>query len=286
MRTRADLFAASANWVSVGVTLAVLWFGFQIIFLGVFGVWSQLPWVLDNPTLIDGFVYGDTPAGVRWNLAVFALYTALLAVLLRVLHKMGLRSLIGPFHLAIAQFSRVSLYLLPLFAVLIIPSLFQPEPFRQYDVLTWLSFLPATLVLLFVQISAEELVFRGYLQSHLAALFKSPIIWIGLPSLLFGLIHYDPASPTYSAWAYVVWAACLGLVCADLTARSGTLGPALAVHFVNNIGALLILAVDDWLYGAALFIWPTYGQPWEPWIPYEALTLLIVWLTARLALRR
>jgi hypothetical protein len=58
------------------------------------------------------------------------------------------------------------------------------------------------------------------------------------------------------------------------------------VHFVNNIGALVILAADDWLYGAALFVWPTYGLAWEPFIPYEALMLFTVWLTARLALRR
>jgi hypothetical protein len=58
------------------------------------------------------------------------------------------------------------------------------------------------------------------------------------------------------------------------------------VHFVNNIGALVILAADDWLYGAALFVWPTYGLARELFIPYEALMLFTIWLTARHALRR
>jgi len=286
MRALAAPFEGTANWIYIAIILAVLWYGFLIIYLSAFNIWSQLPWVLDDPALIDRFVYGDTPAAVRWNLAAFALYSALLAVMLRALHKMRLTDLIGPFHLALAQFGRVSLYLIPLILFLTVPALFAPEALQQHEFARWLSLLPATLILLFVQVSAEELVFRGYLQGHLAALSKSPIIWIGLPSILFGLIHYDPSSPPYSAWAYVVWAACLGLVCSDLTARSGTLGPALAVHFVNNIGALLILAADDWLYGAALFVWPTNGQPWEPWFPYEALMLFTVWLAARVALRR
>jgi membrane protease YdiL (CAAX protease family) len=166
------------------------------------------------------------------------------------------------------------------------PSLLMPEAEQQFELSTWLLMLPAILPLLFVQISAEEFIFRGYLQSHLAALTANPIVWIGVPSFMFGLIHYSPDDTAYSAWIYVIWAIGLGLVCADLTARSGTLGPALAVHFVNNVGALVILAADDWLYGAALYVWPTNGEPWVPWIPFEALFLATIWLAARLALRR
>ena len=77
---------------------------------------------------------------------------------------------------------------------------------------------------------------------------------MGVPSFLFGMIHFDPTGDPYAASSYVIWATALGLVCADLNARSGTLGPALAVHFINNIGALIIRAADDWLYGAALFV--------------------------------
>lgn len=286
MQLRAEPFLESANWAYIAIVLAVLWYGFQFIFISAFSIWSQLPLVLDDPALTDSFFDGDTPAAVRWNLAAFAIYTVLLMLMLRLLHRTSLRVLIGPIPRAFAQFGRVGLCLIPIFALITAPALFAPEAIRQFDFAPWISLLPATLIMLFVQISAEELVFRGYLQSHLAALSKSPIIWMGVPSVLFGLIHYDPASPPYTAWAYVVWAACLGVVCSDLTARTGTLGPALAVHFVNNIGALLILAADDWLYGAALFVWPTYGRPWEPWILYEALMLLTIWLAARVALRR
>jgi membrane protease YdiL (CAAX protease family) len=194
--------------------------------------------------------------------------------------------LIGPASLAWQQFWRVSLYLAPLYAFLTIPALFAPEVQQQFAVGAWLALLPTVLPLLFVQISAEELVFCGYLQSHLSALTRNPFIWIGVPSFLYGLIHYDPTSPAYTAWSYVIWASVLGVVCADITARSGTLGPAFAIHFINNFGAIVVLAADDWMYGAALYVWPMYGQSWEPWIPFDALFLLCVWLATRLALQR
>ena len=286
MRERAAPFASSANWVFVAIVLAVLWYGFNIVFLGAFNLWAQSPRVVTDPRVIDEFIGGTTPAGVRWSLASFAIYTVMLVFMTRAMHGVGLRSLVGKTRRAARQFMRVSLYLTPLYLFLVLPSALSPDAFQQYDFGIWLSLLPAMLPLLFIQISAEELVFRGYLQSHLAALARHPIIWMGLPSLLFGLIHYDPISPSYSAWSYVIWASVLGLVCSDVTARSGTLGPAFAVHFVNNITAILILAADDWLYGAALFVWPMYGQAWEPWVPYEGLVLLCVWLITRIALRR
>lgn len=286
MRDRAAPFANTASWAHAAITLAVLWFGFNILFSGVFTIWTQSQAVIANPQVVDAFLDGSTPAAVGWSLATFGIYVVLLALSMQTLHRLKLRTLLGPIAPAFRQFARINLYLLPLYGLLILPSVFAPEAVQQFSIGSWLALLPALLPLLFVQIGAEELVFRGYLQSHLAALSERPLVWMLIPSLLFGLIHYDPLSPSYTAWAYVAWATCLGLVCADLTARSGTLGPALAVHFINNFGAMFILAADAWLYGAALFIWPTYGAAWEPWVPFEALFLLCVWLTARLTLRR
>jgi membrane protease YdiL (CAAX protease family) len=286
MRDRAQAYANSANWVYVAVVIAALWFGFTITYSAIYFTWVQSPSIFANPQIVDSFHLGATPAAVCWTLATFAIYTALLLLMMRAIHGLGLRALIGPTRTAIREFIKVSFYLSPIYAFLAIPSFTLPEVERQFDTLMWMSLLPATLPLLFVQISAEEFVFRGYLQSHFAALASHPIIWMGIPSFLFGLIHYDPTSDTYSAWAYVVWASALGLVCADLTARSGTLGPALAVHFINNIGAILLVAADDWLFGAALYVWSTNGEPWVPWIPFDALFLFTIWLAARLALRR
>lgn len=282
MTPRAALFVPSRNWIGAAAMLAALWFGFQVTFLSLYQTFvTSLPYEAET-----AFYQGSTPAAVRWNLATFAIYTAILWSLMRATHRVGLRALIGPTSASLREFARVSLFLIPLYGILVAPSLFADEAIQQFTLTTWIGILITTLPFLFIQISAEEFVFRGYLQSHLAALSRHPILWMGVPSALFGLIHFDPTVPAYSGWAYVVWAAALGVVCADVTARSGTLGPALAIHFINNISAMLVLASDEWLYGAALFIWPTYGEPWVPWLPYDGLFLFTIWLCARLAIRR
>ncbi len=286
MRDRAAPFAASANWVLAFIACLILWYGAMLILTTVIWTWAASPRIATRPEVLDAFYEGSTPGGVFWNLASFGVYIALLWVILRGFHRLPIDALFGGRAETARTFGRVCFFLVPIYAIAFGPSISDPNVYQQMDVGRWLLLLLIGLPLLFVQIGAEELVFRGYLQSHLAALSKNPIVWMVVPSALFGLIHYDGTQPTYSAWAYVAWATGLGLVCADVTARSGTLGPALAIHFINNIGAMFVLAADDWIYGAALFIWPTFGQPWEPWVPFEALFLFTIWLTARLAIRR
>ncbi|MFT4715769.1 MAG: membrane protease YdiL (CAAX protease family) [Paracoccaceae bacterium] len=118
----------------------------------------------------------------------------------------------------------------------------------------WVVWLPSSLVLIFLQTSAEELVFRGYLQQQLAARFSSRWIWWVLPSLLFGMAHYDPETFGPNAWLVVVDTTLFGLIAADLTARTGNLGAAIALHFVNNAMTFLFLAPKDDMNGLALNI--------------------------------
>ncbi|HBS98322.1 MAG TPA: CPBP family intramembrane metalloprotease, partial [Citreicella sp.] len=89
---------------------------------------------------------------------------------------------------------------------------------------TWLALLPLTLLALLVQTGSEEILFRGYLQSQLAARLPWPAVWLVLPSALFALGHHAPAIYGANAGLVTLWAFVFGLAMADLTARSGTLG--------------------------------------------------------------
>lgn len=130
------------------------------------------------------------------------------------------------------------------------------EPIPYTPIVVWLLLLPTSLGLILIQTSAEELVFRGYLQQQLAARFSSRWVWWVLPSVLFGMLHYEPEAFGPNTWLVVVDTALFGLVAADLTARTGTLGAAIGLHFANNAMIFLFLAPVDDINGLALQLSP------------------------------
>lgn len=245
------------------------------------GVWATLSSELET---------ARTSATVLINLFIFALLSLSLAITLRSLHHRGMRSLLGPWPLAVLQFKRVGVALMLLFAATALLPL--PDDMSLSSNLgtgRWLALLPLTLLGLLIQTSAEEFAFRGYLQSQMAARFTNPAIWIIVPSLLFGLLHYDPELPRMNALVVVFWATLFGAAAADLTARSGTLGPAIALHMVNNFSAIAVAAPEGSFDGLALYTFPfSLASPdaLMVWAPVDLLILLCSWLAARLALRR
>jgi uncharacterized protein len=121
---------------------------------------------------------------------------------------------------------------------------------------TWAMLLPVTLLGLLVQTGAEEVLFRGYMQTQLAARFRSPVVWLILPSLLFGIVHYDPGTAGENAWMVVGSAAVFGLIAADLTARTGSIGAAWGFHFANNVVAIAVLSTGGTITGLARWVTP------------------------------
>jgi membrane protease YdiL (CAAX protease family) len=240
-------------------------------------------------SLADGMMRGGTPAGVLVNLFLFGLLILALAITLAVLHRRRLAGLIGPPALALRQFRQVTVALLMLVAVmLLLPGDAGTAPRPNMPFGRWLLLLPLGLIGLVIQTAAEEIAFRGYLQSQLAAWIRHPAIWMGLPSAIFALLHYDPVLNGANTWLVVGWAFGFGLAAADLTARSGTLGPAIALHLVNNFGAVLIAAPTGNFDGLALYVYPfSLGDEdilWH-WFPIDLMMLGCSWLAARVALR-
>jgi len=233
---------------------------------------------------------GSTPGAVLAELYFFIFYIAALAIAGRAVHARDLSSFIGNWSLARYQFGRVCLYLagLQIAMSVLIPGDPDLVPALNMAFATWLGYLPLAIPALLVQTSAEELVFRGYMQSQLAARFANPRIWIMVPSLAFGLLHYDPVINGDNAWPVVLWATLFGVAAADLTARTGTIGAALALHFVNNFFAIFLVAPSGYFDGLALYTFPftldDMGMVWV-WAPVNLMVLFVSWLTARLALR-
>lgn len=254
------------------------------------GLSTYLP-ALWQRHFLDAKPDGSTGLAMLIILASFGFLAIGAAFAAIVLHDRPADSLIGPPGRARQQFWRVTLILTAIGTVLLIlpPYTLGAEVSRNMALGRWMALLPLSLIALLIQCSAEEILFRGYLQQQLAARFGSPLIWMGVPSVLFGLAHYMPNEAGDNAILIVIWSGVFGLLMADLTARAGSLGPAVAVHMANNIPAILFYAMPDNLSGLALYTLPFSLSDTaliRQWLPVDMAFILVAWLAARLAIRR
>ncbi|EBA17540.1 CAAX amino terminal protease family protein [Roseobacter sp. SK209-2-6] len=267
-----------------------------LVLIGVVSTLLSTVFLLSAVRLVPGawawqLADGLNPVAMFLLLMSFSFMTLATGMAARLLQRRSLVSVLGDWPLFVFQFRRVLLGMFLLMGVVfLLPPYDMGEPLRPNLAFgDWLLLLPLSLLGVLIQTGAEEIVFRGYFQQALAARFKSPLIWLLLPSVLFGLGHYMPAEAGENAWLICLWATVFGLLMADLTARSGTLGPAIAVHFANNIVALLLIASPDSLNGLALYLSPYALSDTEhlrSWLLVDGVFLLVTWLVARLAIRR
>lgn len=289
-----DKFVAPARptaalWrLIVGIVLAV--FGYFALGLLFF---ETLLWLTQdsNPSFVDASYEGRTPGTMLVMLFTFAFMTMSVMVVLRLIHRRGLLSLLGPLPLAVRQFRAVFVALLVLgLVVFVLPPWDMGGAIKpNLPIGLWTALLPLSLLAVFVQVSAEELLFRGYIQQQLAARFRSPLIWMVLPSALFAVGHYMPEEAGENAMMIAIWAGVFGVLMADITARAGSLGPAIALHLYNNITAILIVSLPGDLSGLALYVAP-FGledtAAVRAWLPVDFAHMFVAWLVARLAIRR
>ncbi len=99
---------------------------------------------------------------------------------------------------------------------------------------------PGVIAWTFVGVFVEELVFRGVVQTRLAERYAAPVA-ILIAAVLFLLIHVPGwtilAIPTNARTVTSIFL--IGVICGGLRHWSGSLWPAVAAHWANNLGAML-----------------------------------------------
>jgi uncharacterized protein len=205
---------------------------------------------------MDALVAAETPGGTLVLLLTFVGMALGPMAAARWLHGRSAGSLFGPAVRTLRDFVVAAAIVLVVLGLSLGLWSLEYDAVPNLPLATWAMLLPLTLIGLLVQTGAEEILFRGYMQGQLAARFRSPIVWLVLPSLLFGLVHYDPASAGSSAWLVVGAAATFGLIAADLTARTGSIGAAWGFHFANNTLAVGVLATDGTITGLSRWLTP------------------------------
>ncbi|NRP13760.1 hypothetical protein XMM379_002294 [Aliiroseovarius sp. xm-m-379] len=205
----------------------------------------------------------DTPAKTMVFFATFIGYHIGLWLVVRFLHKRPYRSLFGPTWKI--RWRHFAYGMIAALAVAVTTAIIEtgghlpgtgitpPDIFQHMGFARWITLLPFALGLIFLQIMAEELVFRGYLLQQLRARFQRFWIWGLLPSLIFGVLHFDPTTYGINAYFYVLHTTVVGVILSLITLRTGNIGAAAGLHMANN-STLLVLGNEGSLDGLSLFL--------------------------------
>jgi len=277
--------AKASLWRLLGGAVTVV----AVYFVGILAILGGV-WALVGNSGLNGWMQriaaADTPTAVLVMLGTFVGMFGGTLVAVRLLHKRGPGTLLGEglipgfvLGTGVAALVFALGYLIPM-------------PFDLVRNVPWdifLTFLPLALLGLLLQTGAEEVLFRGYLQQQLAARFEHWAVWMIVPALAFGALHFDPVNAGPNAIWLVAAATLFGLVAADLTRITGNIGAAWGVHFANNAAAILIVALNGSLSGMSLWKTPFTAADTgilRPLIVADMLTTLIVWALLRLVLAR
>ncbi|MEL6586363.1 MAG: type II CAAX endopeptidase family protein [Pseudomonadota bacterium] len=228
---------------------------------------------------------GETPTSLLLVLATFLGMGLGTFAATKTLHKRPILTLFGPRHWR--GFGAAAVVCIGVFtvSVLTIPSPFDITRNTPNDI--FLIFLVPALLGILVQTGAEEVLFRGYLQQQFAARFRNPIMWMVVPSVMFGLLHWDPTSAGDNAIWIVAATTVFGLVAADLTRVTGSIGAAWGFHFVNNCIAMLVVAIQGPLSGLSYWKLGASASEITPMlIAQDMMITVIIWLLLRLWLAR
>ena len=235
-----------------------------LFLISIIYVFSSFGWfiVLDRLVQIRLEGLGSTPADLAALLFSFFFIWLGIALVCRWLHRHPLHALYGPTYKINWQHFLIGAGLA--FATAIISEtsisviswyLFDPSSQANPNITAtlWLRWVIPISALIFVQIGAEEMLFRGYLLQHIRA--RGGRFWwsIFLPSFLFGMLHFDFPIFGVNALFYMLHTSVAGIILCLVTLKTGNLGAALGLHFGVN-ALMLIFGLEGHLDGMSLFV--------------------------------
>lgn len=209
-----------------------------------------------TPATFQGF---ETPASALFILASFLIWRPAIWLAIRLFCGRAYETLFGPDGRVAWPHFMAGLLFAALFALLStgVAWALVGAPMRSGASLApWLGLAAIAIPLIYIQSSAEELLFRGLIMQHMAARFGAFWAWGLIPSVLFGLLHWNPDGYGIAVWMVLLITGITGLIFALVTAATGNLGLAMGLHFGLNVYALLLVAPNAEFSALALSHWP------------------------------
>lgn len=264
----------------------------MFVFLGFFAMMAVVVYPIVGPLNYFGFIQSlQKPVTIGTTLFVLISFIGMFLAPIIAAPACHLRpagSLFGPRGESLRGFTTTVGVLAPIYIGLAGLGWWLVGPEQNMELGTWMRWLPLAVPLVLIQVTAEELIFRGYLPQQLAARFNARWIWMGIPSVIFAALHYNPEAGA-TAWLIVLTTFAFALVAMDLTERTGSLGAAIGLHFVNNLSALLFLSVKGTITGLSLFVTPfgvAEAGALGGAIAIDLLVLFVIWRLLRLVVIR
>ena len=81
-----------------------------------------------------------------------------------------------------------------------------------------------------------------------------------IPSLIFGAAHFSAENGVKQGIMLVVATGLLGFILAEVTYRTGNLGAAIGIHFLNNLLGMFVVSYQQFAGGLALYRAENYYQ--------------------------
>jgi hypothetical protein len=160
--------------------------------------------------------------------------------------------------------------------------LFYPDTFSfNFDLATFVLFVPLALVFTAIQTTTEELFFRGYIVQGASIVWTNRVFLALVPATIFALSHLLNPEASAGGWLTVFFNYFLvsGLVWIVVSLIDGTTELAIGAHFANNIGGVLLFNVAGSAVDApALFTISKFHAT------YAALSMLVVVVSVFLAI--
>lgn len=179
-------------------------------------------------------------------LLMFVFMSLFLIIFLKILHKRHWKTLITPFEKINWNKIFFSFFLwLGFTGILEAVSYFSdPSVYTlTFDLGKFLPMLVIILLLMPIQTTTEELVFRGYLMQGFGIWTKSKIIPLIATSVLFGLMHImNPEVEKFGMGIMMTYYMSVGFFLGLITIMDGTLELAIGVHAATNMFSAIFVS--------------------------------------------
>ncbi|KUP40435.1 lysostaphin resistance A-like protein [Bacillus velezensis] len=154
---------------------------------------------------------------------------------------------------------------------------------QEFHASRFLLLLAAAVLLVPIQTSAEEFLFRGFLLQFAGKLTANAVVLTVIIGGLFGALHFgNPEMDNGALWAGIGYVT-IGMIWTFITIKTGSLEMSLGGHAANNMFLFIFLTEDHSVYGGIPSIFTTAAGGYEIYdcISTLVINIIFAWLAFR-----